>query len=155
MAVVIDLPGTYSINPTSLDESIVLSSLLHAKDKDVPDVIVVVADVENLKRNLLLFSQVKDLEIPVVLALNMADQLERKGISIDISALEHELKTKTVLISARKNQGIEQLKKAIENCTEVSSEHPLFSINHTIDTAYFKEIKGVSVTHTLLSLIHI
>ncbi len=148
VALVTDLPGTYSINPTSLDESIVLSSLLFAKDKERPDVIVVVADIENLKRNLLLFAQVKDLEIPIVLALNMADQLEKKGISIDVPALENELKTKVVLISARKNQGIDELKVAIEHCTEVSKEHPLFSINHIMDTAYFKEVSSISIKYT-------
>lgn len=151
-AEITDLPGTYSINPTSIDESIVLSSLLFVKDKDRPDVIVVLADIENLKRNLLLFAQVKDLEIPTVLALNMADQLDRKGISIDIPALENELKTKVVLISARKNQGIDELKVAIENCTEVSKEHPLFSINHLMDTAYFKEVNSLDSNHTLFEL---
>ena len=105
-AVITDLPGTYSINPTSIDESIVLKTLLKKDIKESPDVILVVADVENLKRNLLLFSQIKDLEIPTVLAINMVDQMSRKGISIDLTALKEELNTEVVLISARKNQGI-------------------------------------------------
>jgi len=67
--------NTYSINPTSIDESIVLKTLLKKDIKESPDVILVVADVENLKRNLLLFSQIKDLEIPTVLAINMVDQM--------------------------------------------------------------------------------
>ncbi|MBL4905699.1 MAG: 50S ribosome-binding GTPase, partial [Flavobacteriaceae bacterium] len=67
IAIITDLPGTYSINPTSVDESIVLKSLLTVDDETYPDVIVVVADIENLKRNLFLFSQVKDLEIPIIL----------------------------------------------------------------------------------------
>ena len=71
-ASVIDLPGTYSINPTSIDENIVLTTLIDQKNPDFPDVIVVVADIENLKRNLLLYSQIKDLQIPTVLAINMA-----------------------------------------------------------------------------------
>ncbi|WP_439129602.1 FeoB small GTPase domain-containing protein, partial [Polaribacter sp.] len=74
-AIITDLPGTYSINPTSLDESIVLKTLLKKDIKESPDVILVVADIENLKRNLLLFSQIKDLEIPTVLAINMVDQM--------------------------------------------------------------------------------
>ena len=81
-AIITDLPGTYSINPTSVDESIVLTSLLNTADKDFPDVIVVVADVENLKRNLFLFSQVKDLEIPIVLAINMSDQMKKKELQL-------------------------------------------------------------------------
>ena len=77
-AIIIDLPGTYSINPTSIDETIVLKTLLKKDIKESPDVILVVADVENLKRNLLLFSQIKDLEIPTVLAINMVDQMQKK-----------------------------------------------------------------------------
>ena len=82
-AIITDLPGTYSINPTSLDESIVLKTLLNRSITSTPDVILVIADVENLKRNLLLFSQIKDLEIPTVLAINMVDQMHNKGITID------------------------------------------------------------------------
>ncbi|MFT4576060.1 MAG: ferrous iron transport protein B [Polaribacter sp.] len=151
-AIITDLPGTYSINPTSVDESIVLTSLLNTTDKGFPDVIVVVADIENLKRNLFLFSQVKDLEIPIVLAINMADQIERKGIFIDIKTLQKELQTEVVLISARKNEGIDKVKAAIENCIEVSSTQPLCSINHKIDDDYFKKLKGVSGNHTLYEL---
>jgi ferrous iron transport protein B len=151
-AIITDLPGTYSINPTSIDESIVLKSLLNTNDKDFPDIIVVVADVENLKRNLFLFSQVKDLEIPIILAINMADQIERKGISIDVKTLQEELQTEIVLISARKKMGIDNVKKAIEKCAKVSSTHPLCSINHKIDAAYFEQLKTISPNHTLYEL---
>jgi ferrous iron transport protein B len=151
-AIITDLPGTYSINPTSIDESIVLTSLLDTGDKDFPDIIVVVADVENLKRNLFLFSQVKDLEIPIILAINMADQIERKGISIDVETLQKELQTEIVLISARKKIGIDKVKTAIEKCAEVSNTHPLCSINHKIDATYFEKLKGISPNHTLYEL---
>ena len=151
-AIITDLPGTYSINPTSVDESIVLTSLLNTADKNFPDVIVVVADVENLKRNLFLFSQVKDLEIPIVLAINMSDQMERKGITIDVDTLKKELQTEVVLISARKSIGIDEVKNAIENCAEAANTHPLCSINHKIDGDYFKNLKEVSPNHTLYEL---
>ena len=81
----IDLPGTYGLNTQSLDQSIVFELLLNKNNKDFPDVVVVVADIENLKRNLLLFSQIKDLEIPSILVVNMADQLKSKGIEIDVN----------------------------------------------------------------------
>ena len=152
IAVITDLPGTYSINPTSVDESIVLTSLLNTTDKDFPDIIVVVADIENLKRNLFLFSQVKDLEIPVILAINMSDQMERKGISLDVATLKKELQTEVILISARKNIGIEDVKKAIENSAIGSDIFPLCSINHKIDGDYFKQLKEVSPNHTLYEL---
>ncbi len=151
-AIITDLPGTYSINPTSLDESIVLKSLLNTNDSSFPDVIVAVADIENLKRNLFLFSQVKDLGIPTVLAINMADQLERKGISIDIDALQKELQTEIVLISARKNQGIDSVKKAVENLIENPKTPKASSVNYQIDEAYFKELEVISNQHTLYEL---
>ncbi|MEC8324036.1 MAG: FeoB small GTPase domain-containing protein, partial [Bacteroidota bacterium] len=83
-AYILDLPGTYSLNASSVDESVVIELLLNKNDKDFPDVAVVVTDVENLKRNLLLFTQIKDLKIPTVLVINMSDVMSRKGISLDI-----------------------------------------------------------------------
>ena len=112
---IIDLPGTYSLNASSLDENVVIELLLNKNDKDFPDVAVVVSDVENLKRNLLLFTQIKDLEIPTILVINMADRMSYKGISLDIPYLEKELNTKIALVSTRKKQGIEGLKDLISN----------------------------------------
>ena len=68
-----------------MDESVVIELLLNKNDKDYPDVAVVVSDIENLKRNLLLFTQIKDLEIPTLLVINMSDRMKRKGISLDIA----------------------------------------------------------------------
>ena len=150
-AVITDLPGTYSINPTSVDESIVLKTLLKKDIKESPDVILVVADVENLKRNLLLFSQIKDLEIPTVLAINMVDQMNRKGISIDLTALKEELNTEVVLISARKNQGIEAVKAAIIKCHVAAKATPMCD-NKKIDPAYFEELKAINPNYTLYEL---
>ena len=103
-AYILDLPGTYSLNASSLDENVVIELLLNKNDKDFPDVAVVVADVENLKRNLLLFTQIKDLKIPSILVINMSDVMSRKGISLDIPALESKLQTKIALVSTRKNK---------------------------------------------------
>ena len=150
-AVITDLPGTYSINPTSVDESIVLKTLLKKDIKESPDVILVVADVENLKRNLLLFSQIKDLEIPTVLAINMVDQMTRNGISIDLTALKEELNTEVVLISARKNQGIEAVKAAIIKCHVAAKATPMCD-NKKIDPAYFEELKAINPNYTLYEL---
>lgn len=119
---IIDLPGTYSLNASSMDESVVIELLLNKSDKDFPDVAVVVADVENLKRNLLLFTQIKDLGIPTILAINMADRMLRKAISIDIEQMEARLETKIALISSRKKTGFDQLKELIENYTLLSTK---------------------------------
>lgn len=136
---ILDLPGTYSLNASSLDENVVIELLLNKNDKDYPDVAVVVADIENLKRNLLLFTQIKDLGIPAILAINMADRMKRKAISIDIKALEQELNTKIVLISARKNMGFDALKECIANYRSLS-------VSNCVDTAridpdYFERLQ--------------
>lgn len=138
-ASIVDLPGTYSINPTSIDENIVLQTLLDTDHEDFPDVIVVVADVENIKRNLLLYSQIKDLQIPTILAINMADQLDRKGVSIDLEELKKELKSEVVLISARKNVGINELKKVVLDFQNLNTD-PLAKISERIDKEYFEEM---------------
>ncbi len=143
-AIITDLPGTYSINPTSIDESIVLKTLLNSQENEKPDVIIVVADVENLKRNLLLFSQIQDLEIPTILALNMADQLKRKGISIEIERLEKELQTKVILMSARNNEGISDLKNEIINYKALIKHSNFKEISTKIDQEYFDELSKKS-----------
>ena len=81
---ILDLPGTYSLNASSLDENVVIELLLNKNDKDYPDVAIIVSDVENLKRNLLLFTQIKDLKVPTILVINMSDLMIRKGITLDI-----------------------------------------------------------------------
>ncbi len=138
-ASVVDLPGTYSINPSSLDENVVLQAFLNAEN-DYPDVAVVVAEVENLKRNLFLFSQIKDLKIPAILVINMSDQLKRKGISIDIDLLKKELNAEVLLISARKNIGIEALKEAIINYKKIDTS-VIADIADRIDADFFANVK--------------
>ena len=105
---VIDLPGTYSVNSFSPEEEVV-SNILLEKNKISPDAALVVSDIENLKHNLLLFTQVKDLGIPLYLVINMCDVMDKRGITIDISSLEEELKTKIFLISTRNSTGINNL----------------------------------------------
>src|SRR6266498_5824442 len=113
-AEVIDLPGTYSLYPRRLDEWISYKVLLN-QDKEIKaDVIVVVADASNLKRNLLFCTQIIDLKVPMVIALTMMDLAKRKGIKIDIAELERELGVPVVSVNPRKQKGMPQLKKAIE-----------------------------------------
>jgi len=112
---ILDLPGTYSLNASSIDENLVIELLLNKNDKDFPDVAILISDVENLKRNLLLFTQIKDLKIPTILVINMADRMNRKGISLNIPVLEEHLHTKIAVVSTRKNNGIQNLKDLITN----------------------------------------
>lgn len=147
---ILDLPGTYSLNASSFDENVVIELLLNKKDKDFPDVAVVVTDVENLKRNLLLFTQIKDLNIPTILVINMSDRMKRKGISLDIETLERELKTKIALVSTRKNIGIDRLKVLINDYKSLSTEGCL-DIN-TIDLKYFENLSKVFPNQNLYKL---
>lgn len=147
---IIDLPGTYSLNASSLDESVVIELLLNKNDKDFPDVAVVVSDVENLKRNLLLFTQIKDLKIPTILVINMSDRMERKGISLDLDALEAKLHTKIALISTRKGTGIDTLRDLIINYQSLSIEPCLDT--STIDKDYFNRLKEVFPNQDLYKL---
>jgi ferrous iron transport protein B len=110
---IIDLPGTYSIYPRSLDEQVVFDYLTETLRQQNPDILVVVIDASNLKRNLLLFTQVKDLGFPVILALNMLDLAEKSGITFDLPALQKELNVPVVEINARTGKGIDSLKAAI------------------------------------------
>jgi ferrous iron transport protein B len=111
---VIDLPGTYSLYPRRLDEWISYKVLLN-QDKEIKaDVVVVVADASNLKRNLLFCTQILDLKIPVVIALTMMDIAKKKGIKIDTAELERELGVPVISVNPRREKGIQQLKKAIE-----------------------------------------
>lgn len=133
---IVDLPGTYSINPSSKDEEIALNALFDSKNNDHPDVVVVVAEVENLKRNLLLFTQIKDLGFPCVLAINMADQMHRKGISIDVEKLENDLDTKIALISVRKNTGFDKLIQYILEYNQLATK-PFLDLKK-VDEAHFE-----------------
>lgn len=147
---IIDLPGTYSLNASSLDENVVIELLLNKNDKDYPDVAVVVSDVENLKRNLLLFTQIKDLEIPTILVVNMADRMKRKGISLDLELLEEKLKTKVALVSARKNIGIDKLKELIINYRQLPTE-PCVNAS-VIDPDYFNNLRKTFPNQALYKL---
>ena len=147
---ILDLPGTYSLNATSLDENVVIELLLNKNDKDYPDVVVVISDIENLKRNLLLFTQIKDLGLPTILAINMADRMDRKGIQLDVGLLEKRLKTKVNLISARKNKGFTELKQSILDYQKLSVTPCLEASK--IDKQYFESLKKAYPNQDLYKL---
>ena len=109
----IDLPGTYSLYPKSLDERVAFEVLCNPENPDHPDVTIVIADASNLKRNLFLVSQIIDLKIPVILALNMMDMVEKEGIVIDTVRLSERLGVKVIGISARNKEGLDELKQAL------------------------------------------
>ncbi|MEO6130458.1 MAG: ferrous iron transport protein B [Saprospiraceae bacterium] len=103
--VLLDLPGAYSMYPSSKDERIVVNQFLESNPK--PDLILYVADISQLEKQILLLTQVIDLGLPVILALNMADMA---GITIQTQILEEHLKIPVVLISGKTGMGVAALK---------------------------------------------
>ena len=123
-ALLIDLPGTYSLYPKRSDEWVAYKVLLNQDESVKPDMVLLVADASNLKRNLLFCSQIIDLKIPVVVALTMMDLAKNKGTQIDIPGLERELGVPVVPVNPRKNKGIIPLKKALELAAEKIDQIP-------------------------------
>ncbi|GHA67243.1 ferrous iron transport protein B [Pontibacter akesuensis] len=120
-AEIIDLPGTYSLYPKSLDERVITDLLYDPASRHFPDLIIVTADASNLKRNLLLFTQLADLQIPSVLALNMVDVAEEQGVKIDIEALQREFGVPVIPMNARKGLGVAALKIVMSQQLEATS----------------------------------
>ncbi len=119
-AEIVDLPGTYSLYPKSKDESIVFSVLADRANPSNPDLVVVVLDATNLKRNLLLYTQIADLKIPVIVALNMMDLASVSGIQINVEQFAKKLGVPVVPMAVRKGDGVGQLKQAIAYANKVA-----------------------------------
>jgi len=162
-ATIIDLPGSYSLYPKRSDEWVAYRVLLNQDAMIKPDLVLLVADASNLKRNLLFCSQIIDLNIPVVVALTMMDLAKRKGTQVDIPGLERELGVPIVPINPRKNKGLEQLKKVIELSAENVYQPPSrdFIDNSALaETAiarvkeHFPEISNYTAIHYLINHEH-
>lgn len=159
-ALIIDLPGTYSLYPKRTDEWVSYKVLLN-QDHDIkPDMVLLVADASNLKRNLLFCSQIIDLKIPVVVALTMMDLAKNKGTQINIPGLERELGVPIIPINPRKNKGIAVLKKSIEQAIEKINQAPPRDFINTIALAaapvaalkkHFPTISNYRAIHYLIN----
>lgn len=127
-AQIIDLPGTYSLYPKSMDESIVFSVLADKANPMRPDLVIVILDASNLKRNLLLYTQVADLKIPIIIALNMMDLAKKADITIDVNAFAQKLGVPVVPISARKLEGIDKLKEAVTYANKIALQEDTIDV---------------------------
>ncbi|MBL6913717.1 MAG: ferrous iron transport protein B [Puniceicoccaceae bacterium] len=115
----IDLPGTYSLSASSLDERVAVDVITgHGMGGRAPDLVVVVVDVENLRRNLFLASQASELGVPMVIALNCWDVAERKGLQIDSKLLAQRFGVPVVPTIAKRKSGTMELAKAVEKALE-------------------------------------
>src|SRR5205085_10242265 len=116
----VDLPGTYSPAPRSHDEMEAVELILgHQKGESRPDAVVTIVDASNLERNLYLVTQVLELGVPVVIALNMTDVAEGQGIRIDAEQLARKIGVPVVPIQANKGRGLDRLKQAILEMADV------------------------------------
>ncbi|HNK61332.1 MAG TPA: ferrous iron transport protein B [Chitinophagaceae bacterium] len=157
---IIDLPGSYSLYPRREDEWVSYRVMMGQDEALKADVVVVVADASNLKRNLLYCSQLIDLKIPVVIALSMMDLARSKGIKIDVASLERELGVPVVVINPRKNKGIAELKKTILLTSQQQYKAPLLDFidnkaaaPETINELkqHFPELSDYAAIHYLIN----
>ena len=130
-AELIDLPGTYSLYPRRGDEWVAYKVLMGADAEIKPDIVLLVADASNLKRNLLFCSQIIDLKVPVVMALTMTDIAAKKDIEIDINGLQAELGIPIVAVNPRKNKGLGDIRKVL---AQVAKMNPGTQVRDFMDT---------------------
>ncbi len=123
---IVDLPGSYSIYPTSEDEAIFTKYLIEEQEKYSG--VIYIADALNLKRSLLLFQQIKDLGIPVLVVLNQMDLAEKRGLHIDSKKLEILIGNRILETNAKANIGIEEIRNAIRNNEFSVSDKAFFDI---------------------------
>ena len=131
-ALLIDLPGTYSLYPRREDEWVAYKVLMGADQEVKADLVLLVADASNLKRNLLFCSQIIDLHIPVVMALTMNDLAVKRDIYVDAAGLSKELQIPVVVVNPRKNKGLTELKKVLLE-TAAAGVSPAIDDQHFYD----------------------
>jgi ferrous iron transport protein B len=146
VAEIIDLPGTYSLYPRRIDEFITFDVLLNEENDSHPDLIIIVADSSNLKRNLLFCSQIIDLKIPTVIALNMTDVARKNGLAIDTSKLAAELGVKVIPVNAREGKGLHELKRAIQ--TPIPLPNANFIDVYSLCPEVIDEVKMITGTQS-------
>ena len=146
---VFDLPGTYSLHPKSPEEQVVVDYLNTEDKSKLPDVALVVIDQTNLRRNLLLFSQVADLGLPIVAVLNMSDLAEKRGVKIDTEKFKALTGAEAVSINARKGENIDVLEQAVNQAIPTAinfcrnKQVYLETISKAADLQYQKEAHQV------------
>ena len=152
----IDLPGTYSFYPKREDEWVAYKVLMGVDPDIQTDMILLVADASNLKRNLLFCSQIIDLKVPVVLALTMNDLATKKGIKIDIAGLQEDLGIPVVAVDARKNKGLGDLKRALTSIisTKRSRNQESFINNQQLAPEAINSFKKLYPTHSDYAALH-
>lgn len=147
---IIDLPGVYSLSPYSSEEEISRQFVMEEK----PDLIINIIDATSLERSLYLTTQLLELDIDVVIALNMADVLEKSGITVDVEKLSKRLNTTIVSISAKKNLGIKQLISVVKS-GEYKKNHQDYIYDEEIENVISNIARLISVGHKRFAAVKI
>lgn len=129
---IIDFPGTYSFYPTSADEKLVVQSMVDLDYPDFPDAFLYVADCTKLEKHLLLLTQIRDLGLPTILTLNMADLAEQNNLKIDTQKLSEKLGIPVACISSRTGKGTQEIKKLIQQVYNGEIEGP------KVDSSFYR-----------------
>ncbi len=155
---VVDFPGTYSLYPTSLDERVVFDVLSNPNSADYPDLVIYVADALRLDQHLLLLSQIRDLGLPVILALNLVDAADASGVQYDTHGLKEKLGLPTIEVNGRTGEGVglllQQVEHVFDGNWEVTTQPVKFTITPALNTT-IQEIRSLLpwVTHDFQALI--
>jgi len=155
---VVDLPGTYSLTPRSVDEQIAYEVLVGRRGS-APDLVICVVDAGNLERNLFVVSQIIDIGIPVVIALNMIDAAEENGLEVNAHALEEDLGVRVVPIVASEGKGIDELIHEIHSPVKPASPYR-WKLIEAVDThipqlceELSKEVPQVEAVHQKMEVL--
>jgi len=146
---VLDLPGTYSLYAKSSDEQVVTDILIDPTNKNYPDILVVIVDASNLKRNLLLLSQAVDLGIPTILTLNMVDLAERMGRGVLKDKLAEYYNIPIVSINARQGEGITELKAVLSKSINLNAK-PFLDVSELVGPVINREINNSQIPYLKL-----
>ncbi|HEX8464034.1 MAG TPA: ferrous iron transport protein B [Abditibacterium sp.] len=147
---ILDLPGTYSLSPKSPDEEIARDVLLGLRpETPIPDAVVVVVDASNLARNLYLATQILELGIPTVIALNMVDMAQKAGHAIDAAALSREIGAPVVEIVASRGIGLDELREVLSNLIPAPKSPQLSLSEHLLSaqTRLADSLQGLETVH--------
>ena len=150
----IDLPGIYSLQVKSIDGQVAVNAILDSSNTHAPDLIVIVADASNLKRNLFLATQIIELRKPVILVLNMIDLIEEKGVNINTQQLSEKLGVKIIAVNARQKKGIEELKKAIADKIVVSDKNFINKTKSEIGETQGQAEENISRYRVITEILH-
>ncbi len=159
-ATLIDFPGTYSFYPTSQDERIVVQTFSNPNDENFPDAVVYIADIVRLEKHLLLFTQLRDLGLPAILALNMSDVAEKEGLMVDADQLSVQLEAPVVRISGRTGAGMGELQAELlriqEKLSDFQAPEPFYRLSAAEQhiARGVREIVGVTSDYQALLVAH-